>query len=168
MSAPPPAAGEESQAAEDAAPDAEVSFVTRDLAADPAAREDRRPSVPLDDVIIRACATPSNWNGNGNGDRSASARIRPARRPTCKLAYAAEGQRRPLCRLRDARGAGERDAAGKTNDQATGGNADERARPRRSRRATASRPSCAMLGASPGRDQGDRRASSARAAATAA
>ena len=64
VGSPLPAASEESQASEDAAPDAEISFVTRDLAAI-LPRAKIATSIPIDDVIIRV-RDASNWRGNGN------------------------------------------------------------------------------------------------------
>jgi murein DD-endopeptidase MepM/ murein hydrolase activator NlpD len=113
------ASGEESQAAEDAAPDAEVSFVTRDLAAI-LPRAKIATSVPIDDVIIRV-RDASNWRGNGN--TTGGVRYASAGSPSdMRLAYAAEGQADPYAGF-EARVVPENvTQLGKTSDQATGGN----------------------------------------------
>jgi murein DD-endopeptidase MepM/ murein hydrolase activator NlpD len=119
VGSPLPASGEESQAAEDAAPDAEVSFITRDLAGIlPRARI--ATSIPIDDVIIRV-RDASNWRGNGN--TTGGVRYASAGSPSdMRLAYAAEGQVDPYAGF-EARVVPENvTLLGKTNDQATGGN----------------------------------------------
>ena len=120
VGSPLPASGEESQAAEDAAPDAEVSFVTRDLAAI-LPRAKIATSIPIDDVIIRV-RDASNWKGNGNA--TGGVRYASAGTPSdMRLAYAAEGQVDPYAGF-EARVVPENvTLLGKTNDQATGGNA---------------------------------------------
>jgi murein DD-endopeptidase MepM/ murein hydrolase activator NlpD len=117
---PLPASGEESQAAEDAAPDAEVSFVTRDLAGI-LPRAKIATSIPIDDVIIRV-RDASNWRGNGNP--AGGVRYASAGSPSdMRLAYAAEGQPDPYAGF-EARVVPENvTQLGKTNDQATGGHA---------------------------------------------
>lgn len=119
VGSPLPASGEEPQAAEDAAPDAEVSFVTRDLAGIlPRARI--ATAIPIDDVIIRV-RDASNWRGNGN--TTAGVRYASAGSPTdMRLAYAAEGQVDPYAGF-EARVVPENvTLLGKTNEQVTGGN----------------------------------------------
>jgi murein DD-endopeptidase MepM/ murein hydrolase activator NlpD len=119
VGSPLPASGEESQAAEDAAPDAEVSFVTRDLAGIlPRARI--ATSIPIDDVIIRV-RDASNWRGNGN--TTGGVRYASAGSPSdMRLAYATEGQADPYAGF-EARVVPENvTLLGKTNDQVTGGN----------------------------------------------
>jgi murein DD-endopeptidase MepM/ murein hydrolase activator NlpD len=114
------APGEESQAADDAAPDAEVSFVTRDLAAIlPRARI--ATAIPIDDVIIRV-RDASNWRGNGNA--TGGVRYASASTPSdMRLAYAAEGQADPYAGF-EARVVPENvTQLGKTKEQATGGHA---------------------------------------------
>jgi murein DD-endopeptidase MepM/ murein hydrolase activator NlpD len=120
VGSPLPASGEESQAAEDAAPDAEVSFVTRDLAAI-LPRAKIATSIPIDDVIIRV-RDASNWKGNGNP--TGGVRYASASNPNdMRLSYAAEGQVDPYAGF-EARVVPENvTMLGKTNDQATGGNA---------------------------------------------
>ena len=119
VGSPLPASGEESQAAEDAAPDAEVSFVTRDLAGI-LPRAKIATSIPIDDVIIRV-RDASNWRGNGN--TTGGVRYASAGSPSdMRLAYAAEGQADPYAGF-EARVVPENvTLLGKTNDQATGGN----------------------------------------------
>jgi hypothetical protein len=120
VGSPLPAPGEESQAADDAAPDAEVSFVTRDLAAIlPRARI--ATAIPIDDVIIRV-RDASNWRGNGNA--TGGVRYASASTPSdMRLAYAAEGQADPYAGF-EARVVPENvTQLGKTKEQATGGHA---------------------------------------------
>ena len=121
VGSPLPASGEESQAAEDAAPAAEVSFVTRDLAAI-LPRAKIATSIPIDDVIIRV-RDASNWKGNGNA-ATGGVRYASAGSPSdMRMAYAAEGQVDPYAGF-EARVVPENvTLLGKTNDQATGGNA---------------------------------------------
>jgi murein DD-endopeptidase MepM/ murein hydrolase activator NlpD len=118
VGSPLPAASEESQASEDAAPDAEVSFVTRDLAAI-LPRAKIATAIPIDDVIIRV-RDASNWRGNGNA--TGGVRYAAAGSPSdIRLAYAAEGQVDPYAGF-EARVVPENvTMLGKTNEQATGG-----------------------------------------------
>ena len=120
VGSPLPAASEELQASEDAAPDAEVSFVTRDLAAI-LPRAKIATSIPIDDVIIRV-RDASNWRGNGNA--TGGVRYAAAGSPSdMRLAYATEGQLDPYAGF-EARVVPENvTQLGKTNEQATGGNA---------------------------------------------
>jgi murein DD-endopeptidase MepM/ murein hydrolase activator NlpD len=120
VGSPLPTSGEESQAAEDAAPDAEVSFVTRDLAAI-LPRAKIATALPIDDVIIRV-RDASNWKGNGNA--TGGVRYASAGTPSdMRMAYATEGQVDPYAGF-EARVVPENvTLLGKTNDQATGGNA---------------------------------------------
>jgi murein DD-endopeptidase MepM/ murein hydrolase activator NlpD len=120
VGSPLPATGEESQAAEDAAPDAEVSFITRDLAGI-LPRAKIATSLPIDDVIIRV-RDASNWKGNGNA--TGGVRYASAGTPSdMRMAYANEGQVDPYAGF-EARVVPENvTLLGKTNDQATGGNA---------------------------------------------
>ena len=120
VGSPLPASGEELQAAEDAAPDAEVSFVTRDLAGI-LPRAKIATSIPIDDVIIRV-RDASNWRGNGNP--TGGVRYASAGSPSdMRLAYATEGQADPYAGF-EARVVPENvTQLGKTNDQATGGHA---------------------------------------------
>src|SRR5262249_34531488 len=122
VGSPLPASGDEPQAAEDAAPDAEVSFVTRDLAAI-LPRAKIATSIPIDDVIIRR-RDASNWKGNGNAATS-SVRYASAGTPSdMRMSYAAEGSQADPYAGFEARVVPENvTLLGKTNDQATGGNA---------------------------------------------
>jgi murein DD-endopeptidase MepM/ murein hydrolase activator NlpD len=119
VGSPLPPSGEESQAAEDAAPDAEVSFVTRDLAAIlPKAKI--ATNIPLDDVLMRV-RDASNWRGN---NATGGVRYASASTPSdIRLSYAAEGQVDPYAAF-EARVVPENvTLLGKTKDQATGGHA---------------------------------------------
>ena len=94
VGAPPPAAADDADAAADAAePDAEVSFVTKDLA--PVLPKGKLAAVvALDDILMRV-RDASNWHGSGTGVRyaalaSATADVSGAQ-PDLKMAYATEG-----------------------------------------------------------------------------
>jgi murein DD-endopeptidase MepM/ murein hydrolase activator NlpD len=79
-----PIAADGSQTAESAEPDAEVSFVTRDLAS-ALPRAKIAANISIEDVLLRV-RDASNWRGgNTAGVRYASAQ------PDMKLAYATEG-----------------------------------------------------------------------------
>jgi murein DD-endopeptidase MepM/ murein hydrolase activator NlpD len=90
---PAPAATDDAQANADAAePDAEVSFVTKDLAPIlPKAKI--AASVAIDEVLMRV-RDASNWRGNNGGVRytvaSAAADVGGVQQPDLKMAYAAE------------------------------------------------------------------------------
>ena len=90
---PAPAATDDAQANADAAePDAEVSFVTKDLAPIlPKAKI--AASVAIDEVLMRV-RDASNWRGNSGGVRytvaSAAADVGGVQQPDLKMAYAAE------------------------------------------------------------------------------
>ncbi len=114
------AAAEESQAAEDAAPDAEVSFVTRDLAAI-LPRAKIATTIPIDDILMRV-RDASNWRGNGNA--TGGVRYASASTPSdMRLAYATEGQVDPYAGF-EARIVPENvTMLAKTKEQATGGHA---------------------------------------------
>src|SRR5207302_9923860 len=88
VGSPMPSPADDGQATADAAePDAEVSFVMRDLASVlPKARI--AALVPLDDVVMRV-RDASNWRGNGN--TTEPVRYASATTPAdLKMAYAAE------------------------------------------------------------------------------
>ncbi len=94
VGAPPPAAADDADAAADAAePDAEVSFVTKDLA--PVLPKAKLAAVvALDDILMRV-RDASNWHGSSAGVRyaalaNAAADVSGAQ-PELKLAYATEG-----------------------------------------------------------------------------
>jgi murein DD-endopeptidase MepM/ murein hydrolase activator NlpD len=88
-----PAATDDPNAADAAEPDAEVSFVTKDLA--PVLPKAKIAAVvALDDILMRV-RDASNWHGNSGGVRyaalaSAAADVTGAQSDT-KMAYAAEG-----------------------------------------------------------------------------
>lgn len=84
----PAAAGDEASAAAAAAPDAEVSFVTRDLST-LLPRVKIAAVVPIDDVIARV-RDAANWTGGSGPPTYAVASVNPG-----KLAYAAEGTADP-------------------------------------------------------------------------
>jgi murein DD-endopeptidase MepM/ murein hydrolase activator NlpD len=120
IGSPMPSAADDSQAAADAAePDAEVSFVMRDLAsALPKAKI--AATIPIDDVVMRV-RDASNWRGNGNP--AEPVRYASASSPSdIKLAYAAEGAPDPYAGF-EARVVPENvTLLAKTKDQTTGGN----------------------------------------------
>ena len=88
--------------ADAAEPDAEVSFVTKDLA--PVLPKAKIAAVVALDEILMRVRDASNWRGNSGGVRyaalaNATADVSGAQ-PDMKMAYAAEGaRRRSLCRL---------------------------------------------------------------------
>jgi len=88
VGSPTPANGDDAQNADAAEPDAEVSFVTRDLGTVlPKAKI--AANVSIDEVLLRV-RDASNWKGNGNS--SGGVRYAVAGTPSdMKLAYAAEG-----------------------------------------------------------------------------
>jgi murein DD-endopeptidase MepM/ murein hydrolase activator NlpD len=94
VGAPAPAATDDAQANADAAePDAEVSFVTRDLGPIlPKAKI--AASIAIDEVLMRV-RDASNWRGNSGSVRytvaSAAADLGGVQQPDLKMAYAAEG-----------------------------------------------------------------------------
>jgi murein DD-endopeptidase MepM/ murein hydrolase activator NlpD len=83
---PPEADGDSESAVEAAAPDAEVSFVMRDLGA-VLPRAKVAAHVPIEDVLMRV-RDASNWR---NMTRQPGVRYASAGRPDLKMAYAAEG-----------------------------------------------------------------------------
>jgi murein DD-endopeptidase MepM/ murein hydrolase activator NlpD len=120
VGSPLPSNGEDSQNPESAEPDAEVSFVTRDLATVlPKAKI--ATSIPIDDVVIRV-RDASNWRNNGN-TVTAGVRYASASTPAdMRMAYATEGQVDPYAGF-EARVVPENvTLLGKTKDQVTGGN----------------------------------------------
>ena len=120
VGSPMPNPAEDGQAAADAAePDAEVSFVMRDLAsALPKAKI--AASIPIDDVVMRV-RDASNWRGNGNP--TAPVQYASASSPSdIKMAYAAEGTPDPYAGF-EARVVPENvTLLAKTREQVTGGN----------------------------------------------
>ncbi len=102
VGSPPPAATDDPNAADAAEPDAEVSFVTRDLG--PILPKVKLAAVvPLDEILLRV-RDASNWHGSGSGVRYAAlanaAADASGAQSDLKLAYATEGnRRRSLCRF---------------------------------------------------------------------
>ncbi|ETR77066.1 membrane protein [Afipia sp. P52-10] len=118
VGSPSSASGEEQQSAESAEPDAEVSFVTRDLA--PLLPKAKiATAIAIDDVVMRV-REASNWRNNGS---TSGVRYAAAASPAdMRMAYAAEGQIDPYAGF-EARVVPENvTLLGKTKDQVTGGN----------------------------------------------
>jgi murein DD-endopeptidase MepM/ murein hydrolase activator NlpD len=93
VGSPAPAAADDPNAADAAEPDAEVSFVTKDLA--PILPKAKLAAVvALDDILMRV-RDASNWHGSGSGVRYAALASAAAdvggTQPDLKLAYATEG-----------------------------------------------------------------------------
>jgi murein DD-endopeptidase MepM/ murein hydrolase activator NlpD len=93
VGSPPPAATDDPDAADAAEPDAEVSFVTRDLG--PILPKAKLAAVvPIDEILMRV-RDASNWHGSGSGVRYAALANATAdasgAQPDLKLAYATEG-----------------------------------------------------------------------------
>ena len=114
-------------------PDAEVSFVTKDLA--PVLPKAKIAAVVALDEILMRVRDASNWRGNSGGVRYATLANATADasgvKSDIKLAYATEGNvLRPLCRLRDARGAGKRHAAAEDQGPGHRRQSQRRTRPR--------------------------------------
>ena len=129
MSAPPRPANPDDPNADAAEPDAEVSFVTKDLA--PILPKAKIAAVvALDEVLMRV-RDASNWRGNNGGVRytlaNATADASGAQ-PDLKMAYAAEGTAADPYAGFETRVVPENvTLLPKTKEQATGGNpSDER------------------------------------------
>ena len=123
VGAPPPAAADDPNAADAAEPDAEVSFVTKDLA--PILPKAKLAAVVALDEILMRVRDASNWRG-GSGVRyalaSATADATGAS-PDLKLAYATEGAAPDPYAGFETRVVPENvTLLPKTKDQATGGN----------------------------------------------
>jgi murein DD-endopeptidase MepM/ murein hydrolase activator NlpD len=122
-----PSASDDSNAADAAAPDAEVSFVTKDLSPIlPKAKI--AATVPIDDVVMRV-REAANWHGNGGGVRYAALANAAAdvtgTQSDLKLAYAPEGPASDPYAGFETRVVPENvTLLPKTNDQVTGGNPD--------------------------------------------
>jgi murein DD-endopeptidase MepM/ murein hydrolase activator NlpD len=90
---PPPAAADDPNAADAAEPDAEVSFVTKDLA--PVLPKAKIAAVVALDEILMRVRDASNWHGSSTGVRYAAlanaAADASGAQPDLKLAYATEG-----------------------------------------------------------------------------
>jgi murein DD-endopeptidase MepM/ murein hydrolase activator NlpD len=120
-----PAAADDANAADAAEPDAEVSFVTKDLA--PILPKAKLAAVvALDEVLLRV-RDASNWRGGGSGVRYAAlanaAADASGAQSDMKLAYAAEGTAADPYAGFETRVVPENvTLLPKTKDQATGGN----------------------------------------------
>src|SRR5258708_25404357 len=123
-----PAASDDPNSADSAAaePDAEVSFVTKDLA--PVLPKAKIAAVlALDEVLMRV-RDASNWHGNGSGVRyaalaNATADASGAQSPDLKMAYATEGTVTDPYAGFETRVVPEKvTLLAKTKDQTTGGN----------------------------------------------
>ncbi|MEW6640864.1 MAG: M23 family metallopeptidase [Pseudomonadota bacterium] len=120
VGSPTPSNGDDGQNADAAEPDAEVSFVTRDLGAVlPKAKI--AANVSLDEVLLRV-RDASNWKGNGTP--ASGVRYAVAGTPSdMKLAYATEGGVDPYYAGFETRVVPENvTLLPKTKEQATGGN----------------------------------------------
>jgi murein DD-endopeptidase MepM/ murein hydrolase activator NlpD len=125
VGSPPPAAADPPNAADAAEPDAEVSFVTKDLA--PILPKAKLAAVvALDEVLMRV-RDASNWHGNSSGVRYASLANAAAdaggAQPDLKMAYATEGATADPYAGFETRVVPENvTLLAKTKDQVTGGN----------------------------------------------
>jgi murein DD-endopeptidase MepM/ murein hydrolase activator NlpD len=125
VGSPAPAAADGPNAADAAEPDAEVSFVTRDLA--PILPKAKLAAVvALDEVLMRV-RDASNWHGNGSGVRYAALANATAdasgTQSDLKMAYATEGSVADPYAGFETRVVPENvTLLAKTKDQATGGN----------------------------------------------
>ncbi|MBV5270245.1 MAG: hypothetical protein JZU55_10550, partial [Afipia sp.] len=114
VGSPTPAEGDDPQAGNAAEPDAEVSFVTRDLAS-VLPRAKIAANVAIDEVLMRV-RDASNWRGNS------AVRYASSTPADFKMAYAAEGTPDPYAGF-EARVVPENvTLLPKTKDQVTGGN----------------------------------------------
>lgn len=125
VGAPAPAASDDANNADAAEPDAEVSFVTKDLA--PILPKAKVAAVVAIDEILMRVRDASNWRGNSGGVRytalaNATADASGAQ-PDMKLAYASEGTVADPYAGFETRVVPENvTLLAKTKDQATGGN----------------------------------------------
>jgi murein DD-endopeptidase MepM/ murein hydrolase activator NlpD len=126
VGSPAPAAADDPNAADAAEPDAEVSFVTKDLA--PILPKAKLAAVvALDDILMRV-RDASNWHGSGSGVRYAALASAAAdvggTQPDLKLAYATEGGATadPYAGFETRVVPENVTLLAKTKDQATGGN----------------------------------------------
>jgi murein DD-endopeptidase MepM/ murein hydrolase activator NlpD len=119
VGSPSPTSADDAQNADAAEPDAEVSFVTRDLGSVlPKAKI--AASVAIDEVLLRV-RDASNWRGNGNA--AGGVRYAVASAPSdMKLAYAAEGGVDPYAGFETRVVPENVTLLPKTKEQATGGN----------------------------------------------
>src|SRR6202043_3689447 len=126
VGSPAPAAADDPNAADAAEPDAEVSFVTKDLA--PILPKAKLAAVvALDDILMRV-RDASNWHGSGSGVRYAALANAAAdvvgTQSDLKLAYATEGSATadPYAGFETRVVPENVTLLAKTKDQATGGN----------------------------------------------
>jgi murein DD-endopeptidase MepM/ murein hydrolase activator NlpD len=125
VGAPSPAASDDANNADAAEPDAEVSFVTKDLA--PILPKAKLAAVVAIDEVLMRVRDASNWRGNSGGVRytalaNATADASGAQ-PDLKMAYAAEGTAADPYAGFETRVVPENvTLLAKTKDQVTGGN----------------------------------------------
>ena len=125
VGAPSPAASDDANNADAAEPDAEVSFVTKDLA--PILPKAKLAAVVAIDEVLMRVRDASNWRGNSGGVRytalaNATADASGAK-PDLKMAYAAEGTTADPYAGFETRVVPENvTLLAKTKDQVTGGN----------------------------------------------
>jgi murein DD-endopeptidase MepM/ murein hydrolase activator NlpD len=125
VGAPSPAASDDANNADAAEPDAEVSFVTKDLA--PILPKAKLAAVVAIDEVLMRVRDASNWRGNSGGVRytalaNATADASGAQ-PDLKMAYAAEGTTADPYAGFETRVVPENvTLLAKTKDQVTGGN----------------------------------------------
>jgi murein DD-endopeptidase MepM/ murein hydrolase activator NlpD len=125
VGAPTPAASDDSNAADAAEPDAEVSFVTKDLA--PILPKAKLAAVVALDEIVMRVRDASNWHGNSSGVRYAAlanaAADASGAQSDLKMAYATEGTAADPYAGFETRVVPENvTLLPKTKDQVTGGN----------------------------------------------
>ena len=126
VGAPTPAASDDANNADAAEPDAEVSFVTKDLA--PILPKAKLAAVVAIDEVLMRVRDASNWRGNSGGVRYTALANATAdasgSQPDLKLAYAAEGSAADPYAGFETRVVPENvTLLPKTKEQATGGNA---------------------------------------------
>jgi murein DD-endopeptidase MepM/ murein hydrolase activator NlpD len=125
VGAPSPAAADDANNADAAEPDAEVSFVTKDLA--PILPKARLAAVVAIDEVLMRVRDASNWRGNSGGVRYTALANATADasgvQPDLKMAYAAEGTVADPYAGFETRVVPENvTLLAKTKDQVTGGN----------------------------------------------
>ena len=125
VGAPSPAASDDANNADAAEPDAEVSFVTKDLA--PILPKAKLAAVVAIDEVLMRVRDASNWRGNSGGVRYTSLANATAdasgAQPDLKMAYAAEGTAADPYAGFETRVVPENvTLLAKTKDQVTGGN----------------------------------------------
>ncbi len=125
VGAPSPAASDDANNADAAEPDAEVSFVTKDLA--PILPKAKLAAVVAIDEVLMRVRDASNWRGNSGGVRYTALANATAdasgSQPDLKMAYAAEGTAADPYAGFETRVVPENvTLLAKTKDQVTGGN----------------------------------------------